>query len=1234
MEEERRTLALSYLISNLFEAENLDECLDIAIKGLAMLDFFQSQISLLEEGYFLVKRNHMDKKYQFLLEKIGGRRFLGLKIDAKSSFASHLLDSKIVTTLDIKDAVKVKLEDIIKGYLPKEWRASKRVGVIARIVSVLPGKMNLFILPLIYRGKVIGGLGISGTSLESGDLLFLRNVCELFAQAFEKAQTRDELRKSDEKYRQLVESLYEGIWVIDKDAYTTFVNSRMAEMLGYTVDEMQGKHLFSFMDDHGVEIAKHNLERRKRGIEEEHDFEFLRKDGTRVYTRLATSPLTDAQGNYMGAIAGVIDITDHKRVEEALRQSEEKFRNIFESANDCMALLDSSGRILDANRKAVEVFGGSKKDVLGKHFTKVGVVSPRDIPRLVSAFAKGLAGKRPTLNISIKNKKGQEIHLECLGSLVRMGDEGLRNMIIARDVTERKKAEKALVRSEEKYRGMVELAPDGIVTVDMKGVITSVNTAFSRLTGYPKEEIVGKHFTKLRTIRARDIPKYFNMFSSFARGKISTPFEFVYLHKDGTTRWGEVHGSLIKADGKTIGFQAILRDITERKKAEEELIRLSSAVKMSTDSIVISDLGAKIIDVNEATLKMYSTDDKRDLIGKSSFDLIAPEEREKAFAGVREVLKKGYLKSREYHIVTKDDSRIPVDMSAAVMKDADGKPIGFVGISRDITERKKMEEALKRQRDIAITLSGVGDLSKALNRLFDNLLEIEEFDCAGFYLVDKDTGELDMITYRGLPDGFVEKVGHLDADSPYAKVVMEGKPVYQKTSDFPQAIREDLQSDGILAVAAIPVQYEGEVIGDLNLASHTHDEISAFTRHVLESVAAHIGETVVRARMEEKLRESEEKLRQYSEHLEELVQKRTEELLESERRYSALVEEARDGVAILQDARIIFVNKRGAEVFGYSRGELIGLPFEKVVDEKYLQTVKERYMRRLRGEEVPPTYEIALVAKSGKRIPVEISATLIHHQGRPADLVLLRDIRERKRMEAERLRLEKLATIGELATMVGHDLRNPLQAIENATYYLNNELSRFPTSFPIPQKTTEVLQALNDSVNYADKIVRDLQDFATKKQPILKKTNINTIVKEALSHVKAPENVKLITKLAGLPEIEADKNMIKRAFLNLAINGIQAMENGGGLKVSTKKKKGFVEISFKDTGIGISQKDIGKIFTPFFTTRAKGMGMGLPICKKFVEAHGGSIHVKSQEGKGSTFTVKMPIQQESGGENP
>jgi two-component system cell cycle sensor histidine kinase/response regulator CckA len=184
----------------------------------------------------------------------------------------------------------------------------------------------------------------------------------------ERKRAAEALRESEEKYRLLVESLQEGIWVIDQDAHTTFVNSRMAEMLGYNVDEMQGRHLFSFMDERGVEIAKHYLERRKRGIKEQHELKFLRKDGTRVYALLATSPITDDEGNYIGATAGVQDITKRKQAEEALRESEEKYRILVENQTDLVVKVDTEGRFQFVSPTYCELFGKKQEELLGKTF--------------------------------------------------------------------------------------------------------------------------------------------------------------------------------------------------------------------------------------------------------------------------------------------------------------------------------------------------------------------------------------------------------------------------------------------------------------------------------------------------------------------------------------------------------------------------------------------------------------------------------------------------------------------------------------------------------------------------------------------------------------------------------------------------------------------------------------------------------------------------------------------------
>jgi PAS domain S-box-containing protein len=394
----------------------------------------------------------------------------------------------------------------------------------------------------------------------------------------------------------------------------------------------------------------------------------------------------------------------------------------------------------------------------------------------------------------------------------------------------------------------------------------------------------------------------------------------------------------------------------------------------------------------------------------------------------------------------------------------------------------------------------------------------------------------------------------------------------------------------------------------------------------------------------------EEKREKYAEQLEEEVKERTRILRENEEKLRSIFNSSPDVIAVSDlKGNMVECNQANLDFLGFStKDETIGRNSLMFVAKKDQQKVKETMKNVLNTSSVT-NVEYTALNKDGHEIPAEFSASVIKDSsGNPTGFVaIIKNITERKRMENELRRYseqleelveqrtvalkesqerlvksERLAAIGQAATMVGHDLRNPLQAIENGIFYIKNELSNLPVS----KKTLETLQAINSSIDYADNIVRDLQTFAVKREPIFRETDINAIVKDALAYLKTPENVETSIKLGKLPKIEADKDMIKRVFVNLAVNGMQAMEKGGGiLKVSTKNTDGSIEVSFEDTGIGIKRENLKKLFTPFFTTKAQGMGVGLAICKRFVESHNGSIKVESEEGKGSIFTVVLPI---------
>jgi len=244
--------------------------------------------------------------------------------------------------------------------------------------------------------------------------------------------------------------------------------------------------------------------------------------------------------------------------------------------------------------------------------------------------------------------------------------------------------------------------------------------------------------------------------------------------------------------------------------------------------------------------------------------------------------------------------------------------------------------------------------------------------------------------------------------------------------------------------------------------------------------------------------------------------------------------------------------------------------------------------------------------------------------------LIFRDITERKKVEeAERqalmARQERLVMLGQLAGGVGHELRNPLGVIKNAAYFLKMALEA-------PEKDVEeTLDVLEKEVKTSEMIINSLLGFARPKPPLLQKIDINNIVQEVLSSVKIPEIIELKKNLdVALPSILADPDQLVILFGNIFLNAIQAMAEGGRLSVETKiSDPGWIAISISDTGVGIPREKLNKIFEPLFTTKAKGIGLGLSIAKIIVESHEGTINVRSEVGKGSTFTIMLPIQKKA-----
>jgi signal transduction histidine kinase len=275
---------------------------------------------------------------------------------------------------------------------------------------------------------------------------------------------------------------------------------------------------------------------------------------------------------------------------------------------------------------------------------------------------------------------------------------------------------------------------------------------------------------------------------------------------------------------------------------------------------------------------------------------------------------------------------------------------------------------------------------------------------------------------------------------------------------------------------------------------------------------------------------------------------------------------------------------------------------------------------------------------------VSQSSKLMSYGGQRVIQCVLRDITDlkmselkEKDLQSQLMRSERLSSIGRLAAGVAHELKNPLGAIRNAIYYIRNALVNNPVLETDPH-LSEILKLAENEVDGSVMIIGELLDFSRVVNLVPRKTMINDLMEEIPSLVTIPNNIELTLDLdPQVPSAMIDPDRLRQVFVNIVTNGIQAMGQGGKLKIKTgfeidsfgndKDQKNMIYVMIEDTGSGIAPWHLTKIFEPLFTTKARGTGLGLAISNNIVEKHGGVIQVTSQQGKGTCFNVKLPLEQ-------
>ncbi len=330
-------------------------------------------------------------------------------------------------------------------------------------------------------------------------------------------------------------------------------------------------------------------------------------------------------------------------------------------------------------------------------------------------------------------------------------------------------------------------------------------------------------------------------------------------------------------------------------------------------------------------------------------------------------------------------------------------------------------------------------------------------------------------------------------------------------------------------------------------------------------------------------------------------------------------------VLVMLDGKVMKVNQAFVDLTGYSEEEVVGKSINEVLTAANAlnqMNVTPKILEGLRNIREIKGAELSFCTKTGERRIGTVSGSIVSdNDGKDVGAAfMLHDVTERRAIEQKLLRSERFASIGEFATILGHDLRNPLSGIRGATFYLRRKHSNI-----WDREDLSMFEGIDKSIDYSNKIINDLLDYSREIQLDLAVVTPRLLLKESLLLAAVPEDVFVVDETSDELSFCVDTVKVCRVFVNVIKNAVDAMPEGGRLIVKSEVAGDFVAFSFRDTGVGMSAETLNRVSLPLFTTKAKGMGFGLAICRRFVEAHGGHVAVESVVGEGTTVRVDLPL---------
>ena len=719
---------------------------------------------------------------------------------------------------------------------------------------------------------------------------------------------------------------------------------------------------------------------------------------------------------------------------------------------------------------------------------------------------------------------------------------------------------------------LMDVSADAIITVNEQFQLLTFNQGAEKTFGYLADEVVGKSINVLLPESYHDLhQQYMIAFGKEAKKSrlMGRYKEIIARRKNGDLFPAEASIAVQIIDGQMV-YSVSLRDITHRVQAETKLQESESLYKQVVDSasesIVITDKNGRFLFLNPAAAKPLGGTPE-EFIGKTFWDFLPSHMADTRMANIRKVFETGVGRLVEVPLAYRGETHWFMANTQPI-KDSSGKITAVLTLATDITNRKQVENTLRESEErfrLAFENANVG---VCMVDMEGNLIRVNKQMCQIF----------------GYSQDVLEKMTVYDIAHP------------DDVNVSPEFIEHSLS--GEVEVSTFEKRYfhkEGHIIWGRVSSSLVKDANGA-----PDYLISHVQDITQRHRAEEALKTSESRATALLEAIPDMMFRMN-----------------REGVYLDYRAERLALYAQSVDtIIGKKNRDIVPAAFADLVDKKIAQTLATAQMQ---------TFEYELpVAERGL---VQYEARMVK-SGADEVIAIVRDITEKRKLEEERLKANKMESLGLLAGGIAHDFNNLLTGL-----YGNLELAKMFVKKD--HRAHKYLETAERSMGNAVRLTNQLLTFAKGGEPIKEQLALSDLIQETAEFSLRGSNVKLKTDIApDLWLVEADKGQLSQVISNLVINAQEAMPMGGLITIVAHNREHgstyFVEIQVQDQGVGIPQKYLDKIFDPYFSTKQKGSGLGLATSYSIIHKHNGRIWVESEPNKGTRFTMQIPALAKSG----